>query len=122
MDPQALRSCWKWRNYRPGHEGGGARSDGEVLLNAAGRQLLCALCSVGHELLARVLPSWGEDGAKLPAWQHGDGSAGGAVHAALVRRGHVPQRDGIVLPRLKRGPAKPAMTIRVSATQLTAPT
>jgi len=40
MEAKALRSCWHWRNYQPGHEGGAARADAEVLLNAAGRQLL----------------------------------------------------------------------------------
>ncbi|WP_030683834.1 hypothetical protein [Streptomyces cellulosae] len=36
MEAKALRSCWQWRNYPPGHDGGGARADAEVLLNAAG--------------------------------------------------------------------------------------
>jgi hypothetical protein len=85
MEAKTLRSCWQWRNYQPRHEGGGARADGEVLLNAAGRQLLSALCGVGHELLARALPSWGEEDAKLPdgedaapaaAWRIGGAVAG----------------------------------------------
>ncbi|MGY4997415.1 hypothetical protein [Streptomyces sp. 900105245] len=40
MEAKVLRACWKWRNYPPGHEGGAARADAEVLLNASGRQFL----------------------------------------------------------------------------------
>ncbi|WP_353850171.1 transposase [Streptomyces phaeoluteigriseus] len=36
IEAKVLRSCWHWRNYQPGHDGGGARADAEVLLNAAG--------------------------------------------------------------------------------------
>ncbi|MER5981070.1 TniQ family protein [Streptomyces sp. NPDC001857] len=67
MEAKALRSSWQWRNYPPGHDGGGARADAEVLLNAAGRQLLAALCGVEKDVLARALPSWGQEDAKLPA-------------------------------------------------------
>ncbi|KDN74260.1 DNA-binding protein [Streptomyces olindensis] len=83
MEAKALRSCWKWRNYQPGHDGGGARADAEVLLNAAGRQLLAGLCGVEEDVLARVLPSWEEEDAKLPAEKDGVPAAawriGGAV-------------------------------------------
>ncbi|SOR76606.1 hypothetical protein SCNRRL3882_0089 [Streptomyces chartreusis NRRL 3882] len=49
---KALRSHWKWRNYRPQHEGvGGARADADVLLNAAGRQVLARLCGIQEETL-----------------------------------------------------------------------
>ncbi|WP_329523408.1 DNA-binding protein [Streptomyces griseoaurantiacus] len=65
MEAKVLRSCWKWRNYPPGHEGGGARADAEVLLNAAGRQLLVGMCGVEEDVLARALPSWAEEDAKL---------------------------------------------------------
>lgn len=67
MEAKALRSYWQWRNYPPGHDGGGARADAEVLLNAAGRQLLAGLCGVEEHVLARALPSWGQEDAKLSA-------------------------------------------------------
>ncbi|TVZ76903.1 hypothetical protein [Streptomyces sp. BK340] len=49
----------------------GARADAEVLLNAAGRQLLTGLCGVEEDVLARALPSWGQEDAKLSAGQNG---------------------------------------------------
>ncbi|WP_217235549.1 DNA-binding protein [Streptomyces sp. AC555_RSS877] len=83
MEAKALRSYWQWRNYPPGHEGGGARADAEVLLNAAGRQLLAGLCGVEEDVLARALPSWGQEDSKLSAGKHGVPAAawriGGAV-------------------------------------------
>ncbi|WP_229758431.1 hypothetical protein [Peterkaempfera bronchialis] len=63
MEAKVLRACWKWRNYPPGHEGGGTRADAEVLLNAAGRQLLAGICGVEEDVLARALPSWEEGDA-----------------------------------------------------------
>ncbi|MFE2218094.1 DNA-binding protein [Streptomyces canus] len=65
MESKALRSCWQWRNYPPGHDGKGARADAEVLLNAAGRQVLAGLCGVTEDVLARALPSWACRDAKL---------------------------------------------------------
>ncbi|MEU4800537.1 DNA-binding protein [Streptomyces sp. NPDC023327] len=65
MEAKVLRAGWKWRNYPPGHEGGGARADAEVLLNTAGRQLLASMCGVEEGVLARALPSWEEGDAKL---------------------------------------------------------
>ncbi|MFD4723009.1 DNA-binding protein [Streptomyces sp. NPDC058423] len=83
MEAKALRSYWQWRNYPPGHDGGGARADAEVLLNAAGRQLLAGLCGVEEDVLARALPSWGQEDSKLSAGKHGVPAAawrtGGAV-------------------------------------------
>ncbi|MEU2856630.1 DNA-binding protein [Streptomyces syringium] len=83
MEAKALRSCWQWRNYQPGHDGGGARADAEVLLNTAGRQLLACLCGVKEDVLARALPSWGQEDAKLPVKEDGVPAAawriGGAV-------------------------------------------
>jgi hypothetical protein len=83
MEAKALRSYWHWRNYPPGHDGGGARADAEVLLNAAGRQLLAVLCGVGEDVLARALPSWGQEDSKLSAGKNGVPAAawrtGGAV-------------------------------------------
>ncbi|GAA2504697.1 DNA-binding protein [Streptomyces gobitricini] len=73
MEAKVLRAWWKWRNYPPGHEGGGARADAEVLLNAAGRQLLAGLCGVEEDVLARALPSWAKGDANLRA------DAGGPV-------------------------------------------
>ncbi|MGW3956972.1 DNA-binding protein [Streptomyces sp. NPDC004752] len=82
MEAKALRSCWQWRNYPPGHDGGGARADAEVLLNAAGRQLLAGLCGVEKDVLARALPSWAQEDSKLSAGKNGVPAAwrtGGAV-------------------------------------------
>nr|WP_237519969.1 DNA-binding protein [Streptomyces sp. HUCO-GS316] len=83
MEAKVLRSYWQWRNYPPGHDGGGARADAEVLLNAAGRQLLAVLCGVEDDVLARALPSWGQEDAKLSAGRNGVPAAawrtGGAV-------------------------------------------
>ncbi|MFB7459215.1 DNA-binding protein [Streptomyces sp. NPDC056188] len=83
MEAKVLRSCWQWRNYPPGHEGGGARADAELLLNAAGRQLLAGMCGVEEDVLARALPSWGQKDAKLSAGRNGVPAAawrtGGAV-------------------------------------------
>ena len=83
MEAKVLRSCWQWRNYPPGHDGGGARADAEVLLNAPGRQLLAGLCGVEEDVLARALPSWRQEDAKLSAGKDGVPAAawrtGGAV-------------------------------------------
>ncbi|CAL9666993.1 DNA-binding protein [Streptomyces sp. enrichment culture] len=87
MEAKVLRSCWQWRNYPPGHDGG-ARADAEVLLNAAGRQLLAGLCGVGEDVLARALPSWGQEDSKLSAGENGVPAAawrtGGAVAGPVV--------------------------------------
>ncbi|MGY1495043.1 DNA-binding protein [Streptomyces sp. QTS52] len=78
-----LRSCWQWRNYPPTYDGGGARADAEVLLNTPGGQLLASLCGVTEEVLARALPSWHQEDAKLSAGRDGVPAAawrtGGAV-------------------------------------------
>jgi hypothetical protein len=83
MEAKVLRSYWHWRNYPPGHDGGGARADAEVLLNAAGRQLLASLCGVTEDVLALALPSWEQEDAKLPAGENEAPAAawriGGAV-------------------------------------------
>jgi hypothetical protein len=83
LEAKTLRSCWKWRNYQPRHEGGGARADAEMLLNTPGRQVLAAVCGVEEYVLARALPSWGQEDAKLSAGKDGVPAAawriGGAV-------------------------------------------
>ncbi|MFF9607563.1 hypothetical protein ACF1GY_35770 [Streptomyces sp. NPDC014684] len=66
MEAKVLRACWKWRNHPPGHEGGGARADAEVLLNASGRRLLAGMCGA-EEAVLRALPSWAAEDAKLRA-------------------------------------------------------
>ncbi len=84
MEAKVLRACWKWRNYPPGHGGGGMRADAEVLLNTAGRRLLADMCGVEEDVLARALPSWEEEDAKLRAeagdpvglWRTGGAVAG----------------------------------------------
>ncbi|MEU1224130.1 hypothetical protein [Streptomyces microflavus] len=83
LEAKALRSSWRWRNHQPKHEGGTCRADVEVLLNAAGRQLLADLCGLEEHVLARALPSWGREDARLPAADAGEPAAawqiGGAV-------------------------------------------
>lgn len=66
LEATALRSGWTWRNHQPRHGSGPARADAEVLLNAAGRQLLAGLCGVEEEVLGRALPSWAREDPKLP--------------------------------------------------------
>ncbi|MEU7649155.1 DNA-binding protein [Streptomyces huasconensis] len=84
MDPQALRSSWKWRNYPPRHEGGTARADAEVLLNPAGRQVMAGLCGVEEDVLARALPSWGQEDAKLPSAQADAPAAAWRMGGAVI--------------------------------------
>ncbi|MEU2772678.1 hypothetical protein ABZ646_07040 [Streptomyces sp. NPDC007162] len=81
MEAKALRSYWQWRNHPPGHDGGGARADAEVLLNTPGRQFLASLCSVGEDVLARALPSWRQEDSKLSSGRGAGGGmrTGGAV-------------------------------------------
>ncbi|APU38417.1 TniQ family protein [Streptomyces sp. TN58] len=67
LEAKALRSGWHWRNHQPKHAGGAFRADAEVVLNSAGRQLLAGLCGVEEEVLARALPSWAQEDAKLSA-------------------------------------------------------
>ncbi|MFF3727468.1 DNA-binding protein [Streptomyces erythrochromogenes] len=85
LEAKALRSCWRWRNHQPKHAGGAFRADAEVLLNSAGRQRLAGLCGVGEDVLARALPSWAWEDAKLPfegdaapeaVWRTGSAVAG----------------------------------------------
>ncbi|MFJ2171033.1 DNA-binding protein [Streptomyces griseofuscus] len=53
------------------------------MLNTAGQEVLAELCGVGQDVLARALPSWGREDAKLPTGQDGGPAAawriGGAV-------------------------------------------
>ncbi|MEV6750517.1 TniQ family protein [Streptomyces sp. NPDC051080] len=67
MEAKALRSWWLWRNHQPRHDSGACRADAEVLLNSAGRQRLAGLCGVEEGVLARALPSWAQEDAKLLA-------------------------------------------------------
>ncbi|MFF4179774.1 hypothetical protein [Streptomyces sp. NPDC001750] len=84
MEAKALRSCWRWRGSRPRHGGGGVRADGEVVLNAAGREVLARLCGVGQEVLGRALPSWGHEEAKFRAGEGGVPLAVWRVGGAVV--------------------------------------
>ncbi|WP_254648642.1 hypothetical protein [Streptomyces sp. GbtcB6] len=88
LEAKALRSCWHWRNYQPGHSGGGARADAEVLLNAAERQLLAGLGGIEEDVPARALPSWEQQDAKLSAEKDGVPAAawriGGAVAGPMA--------------------------------------
>lgn len=84
MEAKVLRSCWQWRNYPPGHDGGGTRADAEVLLNTPGRRLLADLCGVEEDILARALPSWGQEDAKLSAGKDGVPAAAWRTGGALA--------------------------------------
>lgn len=84
LEEQALLSCWQWRNHRPRHEGGTARADAEVLLDAAGRQVLAGLCRVEEETLARALPAWEVEDPKLAAPEASAGQALWRVGGAVV--------------------------------------
>jgi lambda repressor-like predicted transcriptional regulator len=84
LEAKALRSCWQWRNYPPGHDGGGARADAEVLLNTPGRRLLADLCGVEEDVLAWALPSWGQEDAKLPAGKNGVPAAAWRTGSAVA--------------------------------------
>ncbi|WP_329374423.1 DNA-binding protein [Streptomyces sp. NBC_01483] len=84
LEEKALRSCWQWRNYPPRHENGSARADAEMLLNAAGRRLLSHLCGVEQDVLARALPSWGQEDAKLPAAPDAGPAAAWRIGGALA--------------------------------------
>ncbi|MFD7178239.1 DNA-binding protein [Streptomyces sp. NPDC059929] len=83
LEAQAVRAAWQWRNQQPRHSGGGARADAEVLFNTAGRTLLAQLCGVQEDVLARALPSWGQQDGELLADKGGMPAAawrtGGAV-------------------------------------------
>lgn len=84
MDSNALLGHWQWRNHRPRHSAGAIRADAEVLLDAAGRQVLSVLCGVGQEVLVRALPSWARDeealaGPDLSGSPRGLWRVGGAV-------------------------------------------
>ncbi|MGW3202366.1 DNA-binding protein [Streptomyces sp. NPDC001118] len=110
LEAKTLRSCWKWRNYPPRHEGGGARADADMLLNAPGRQVLAAVCGVEEYVLARALPSWGQEDAKLPAGKDGVPAAawriGGAVAgpAAFGCRLCAAQRTGTTVRVVRYAP------------------
>ncbi|MFI9630873.1 DNA-binding protein [Streptomyces sp. NPDC052042] len=118
MEANVLRLCWKWRNYQPGHDGGGARADAEVLLNAAGRQLLASLCGVTEDVLARALPSWGQEDAKLPGGEAGGPAAawriGGAVAgpAAFGCRLCTARRTGAVVQVVRYAPRWERVCVR----------
>ncbi|MGW4545097.1 DNA-binding protein [Streptomyces violaceorubidus] len=69
LETSSLRPGWKWRSQQPRHESGAPRADAEVLFNAGGRRLLAQLCGVDEHVLARALPSWNLEDARLPAEQ-----------------------------------------------------
>jgi hypothetical protein len=85
-----------------------------VLLNAAGRQLLAGLCGASEGVLARTLPSWGQEDAKLPAgedqvpaaaWRIGGAVAGSAAFGCRLcaaRRTGTAERVVRYTPRRER--------------------
>lgn len=125
LEAKVLRSCWHWRNYQPGHDGGGARADAEVLLNAVGRQVLAAVCGVEEDVLARALPSWGQEDAKLPAEEEGVPAAwriGGAVAGPVVFgcRLCTARRTGTVVRVVRYAPRWERVCVRHGRWQLDA--
>ncbi|MFD9196401.1 MULTISPECIES: DNA-binding protein [Streptomyces] len=129
MEAKALWSCWRWRGSRPRHESGGVRADGEVVLNAAGREVLARLCGVGQEVLGRALPSWGREGAKFPAGEGGEGGeplavwrAGGAVvgPVAFGCRLCAARRTGAAVRVLRYAPRWERVCVRHGRWQLDA--
>ncbi|TVL87356.1 DNA-binding protein [Streptomyces sp. SAJ15] len=84
LEAKVLRSCWHWCNPQPKRDGGGARPDADVLLNAAGRQLLAGLCGVREDVLARALPSWGQEDARLGVKEDGVPAAAWRIGGAVV--------------------------------------
>ncbi|MFF4846183.1 DNA-binding protein [Streptomyces collinus] len=80
-----LRACWQWRNSPPVHDSGGPRADTEMLLNAPGRQLMADLCGVDETVLARALPSWGQEDFKLPAGEQAVPAAAWRIGGAVLR-------------------------------------
>lgn len=111
MEPTALRSYWQWRNHPPRHQGPGERADAEVLLNAAGRQVLAQLCGVEQRVLAQALPSWSLRDGRLPegppraAWRTAGGVAGPAAfgcHLCTARRTGTAVRVVRYAPRWER--------------------
>ncbi len=75
MEAKTLRSGWKWHNSAPTYDSGGQRADAEVLFNAAGRRLLADVCGVAPGVLARALPSWEQEDARLLAGKDAAGPA-----------------------------------------------
>ncbi|MER6274462.1 hypothetical protein [Streptomyces sp900105755] len=110
-EAKALRTCRHGRNHRPGHGGGSARADAEVLPNTAGRQHLAGPCRVGEDPPARALPSWAQEDAELPA-EEKDGvpaapwRTGGAVAdpVAFGCRLCTARRTGTVLRAVRHMP------------------
>ncbi|MFJ3763087.1 hypothetical protein [Streptomyces sp. NPDC090080] len=93
LETTVLRPYWRWRNHPPRHQGPGERADAEVLLNAAGRQVLAQLCGVEEQVLARALPAFGlrdgrlQEGPPSAAWRTAAGVAvRGACAEVCLRR------------------------------------
>ncbi|MFE7466204.1 DNA-binding protein [Streptomyces sp. NPDC057499] len=118
LEATALRSCWHWHNQQPKHESGTCRADAEVLLNTAGRQRLAGLCGVEEDVLARALPSWARQDAKLPAKEDGVPAAvwriGGAVAGpvAFGCRLCVAQRTGTLVRVVRYAPQWERVCVR----------
>ncbi|MFF4307946.1 DNA-binding protein [Streptomyces sp. NPDC001601] len=55
-----------------------------MLLNTAGRQVLARLCGVGQDVLARALPAWGQQDAKLPNAPDAEPAAAWRIGGALA--------------------------------------
>ncbi|WP_256725996.1 hypothetical protein [Streptomyces sp. IMTB 2501] len=63
-----------------------ARADADMLLNAPGRQVLAAVCGIEEDVLARALPSWGQQDAKLSDGKDGVPAAAWRTGSAAARQ------------------------------------
>lgn len=95
VQADALLGHWQWRNHRPRHSAGTQRADAEVLLDAAGRQVLSVLCGVRQEVLVRVLPSWARE-EKTLAGPDPSGSPQGLWRVGGAVAGPVASRSGLL--------------------------
>ncbi|MFJ4526503.1 DNA-binding protein [Streptomyces sp. NPDC088810] len=63
---------WTCRNSPARLDGGGVRADAEIVLNAAGRDVLADLCGVEPAVLARALPAFTVDDPKISTGREAD--------------------------------------------------
>ncbi|MGW0500989.1 hypothetical protein ACWD0Z_37865 [Streptomyces sp. NPDC003007] len=63
---------WTCRNSPARLDGGGVRTDAEVVLNEAGRDVLAELCGVQPAVLARALPAFTVDNPKIRTGREAD--------------------------------------------------
>ncbi|MEU2556740.1 TniQ family protein [Streptomyces sp. NPDC013313] len=106
---------WTCRNSPVRLDGGGVRADAEIVLNAAGRDVLAGLCGVEPAVLARALPAFTVDDPKISTgreaglaqarWRSAGAVAGEAAFACwqcTARRTGQRVRAVRYLPRWRR--------------------